>query len=192
MLIRDIFSGLPFLLKSCCCFLLYISKWNKWKSLHLSVSLWFLLGRVSDSVQKSSGPLQVDIARSAGSVLGLSLTSSLYRNKQVITVQKIKPASVADRWAQIQSQTDMKRITCTHTLINDKSIGINLILNNYFPDSTLYLQEWFINQAVYSISIWTVGWYSNDYQQLVGFKIYWQLHKPIIHILLPNIFWEFF
>uniref|UniRef100_A0A672MB69 Glutamate receptor-interacting protein 2-like n=1 Tax=Sinocyclocheilus grahami TaxID=75366 RepID=A0A672MB69_SINGR len=52
---------------------------------------------VMDSVQKSSGPLQVDIARSAGSVLGLSLTTSLYRNKQVITIQKIKPASVADR-----------------------------------------------------------------------------------------------
>ncbi|XP_052460873.1 glutamate receptor-interacting protein 2a isoform X2 [Carassius gibelio] len=52
---------------------------------------------VMDSVQKSSGPLQVDIARSAGSVLGLSLTTSIYRNKQVITVQKIKPASVADR-----------------------------------------------------------------------------------------------
>ncbi|XP_073765837.1 glutamate receptor-interacting protein 2a isoform X2 [Danio rerio] len=52
---------------------------------------------VMDSVQKSSGPLQVDIARSAGSVLGLSLSTSLYRNKQVITIQKIKPASVADR-----------------------------------------------------------------------------------------------
>ncbi|XP_039531191.1 glutamate receptor-interacting protein 2a isoform X8 [Pimephales promelas] len=52
---------------------------------------------VMDSVQKSSGPLQVDIARSAGSVLGLSLTTSLYMNKQVITIQKIKPASVADR-----------------------------------------------------------------------------------------------
>ncbi|KAG1973393.1 glutamate receptor-interacting protein [Pimephales promelas] len=51
---------------------------------------------VMDSVQKSSGPLQVDIARSAGSVLGLSLTTSLYMNKQVITIQKIKPASVAD------------------------------------------------------------------------------------------------
>uniref|UniRef100_A0A8C2L2Z4 Glutamate receptor interacting protein 2a n=1 Tax=Cyprinus carpio TaxID=7962 RepID=A0A8C2L2Z4_CYPCA len=52
---------------------------------------------VMDSVQKSSGPLQVDIARSAGSVLGLSLATSLYRNKQAITIQKIKPASVADR-----------------------------------------------------------------------------------------------
>uniref|UniRef100_A0A671KVN8 Glutamate receptor-interacting protein 2-like n=1 Tax=Sinocyclocheilus anshuiensis TaxID=1608454 RepID=A0A671KVN8_9TELE len=52
---------------------------------------------VMDSVQKLSGPLQVDIAHSAGSVLGLSLTTSLYRNKQVITIQKIKPASVADR-----------------------------------------------------------------------------------------------
>ncbi|XP_051524296.1 glutamate receptor-interacting protein 2-like isoform X3 [Myxocyprinus asiaticus] len=52
---------------------------------------------VTDSVQKSSGPLQVEIAHSAGSVLGLSLTTIFYRNKQVITIQKIKPASVADR-----------------------------------------------------------------------------------------------
>lgn len=76
----------------CCTYLNKKNVQNK-----LSVSLWFLLGLVSDSVQKSSGPLQVDIARSAGSVLGLSLTTSLYRNKQVITIQKIKPASVADR-----------------------------------------------------------------------------------------------
>uniref|UniRef100_A0A8B9LG09 Glutamate receptor interacting protein 2a n=1 Tax=Astyanax mexicanus TaxID=7994 RepID=A0A8B9LG09_ASTMX len=52
---------------------------------------------VMDSVQQSSGPLQVEIVRSGGSVLGLSLTTALYRNKHVITVQKIKPASVADR-----------------------------------------------------------------------------------------------
>ncbi|XP_072537526.1 glutamate receptor-interacting protein 2a isoform X2 [Salminus brasiliensis] len=52
---------------------------------------------VMDSVQQSTGPLQVEIVRSGGSVLGLSLTTSLYRNKHVITIQKIKPASVADR-----------------------------------------------------------------------------------------------
>ncbi|TTP91406.1 Glutamate receptor-interacting protein 2 [Bagarius yarrelli] len=50
-----------------------------------------------ESVQQSSGPLQVEIMKSAGSVLGLSLTTALYRNKQVITIQKIKPASVAER-----------------------------------------------------------------------------------------------
>ncbi|XP_066500519.1 glutamate receptor-interacting protein 2a isoform X1 [Hoplias malabaricus] len=52
---------------------------------------------VMDSVQQSSGPLQVEIVRSGSSVLGLSLTTALYRNKHVITIQKIKPASVADR-----------------------------------------------------------------------------------------------
>ncbi|XP_022526591.2 glutamate receptor-interacting protein 2a isoform X1 [Astyanax mexicanus] len=52
---------------------------------------------VMDSVQQSSGPLQVEIVRSGGSVLGLSLTTALYRNKHVITIQKIKHASVADR-----------------------------------------------------------------------------------------------
>ncbi|XP_076860098.1 glutamate receptor-interacting protein 2a [Brachyhypopomus gauderio] len=52
---------------------------------------------VMDSVQQSSGPLQVEIGRTVGSVLGLSLTTSLYRNKRVITIQKVKAASVADR-----------------------------------------------------------------------------------------------
>ncbi|KAI5610482.1 glutamate receptor interacting protein 2 isoform X1 [Silurus asotus] len=52
---------------------------------------------VMESVQQSSGPLQVEIMKSAGSVLGLSLTTALYRNKHVITIQKIKPASVAER-----------------------------------------------------------------------------------------------
>uniref|UniRef100_A0A4W4E2I0 PDZ domain-containing protein n=1 Tax=Electrophorus electricus TaxID=8005 RepID=A0A4W4E2I0_ELEEL len=52
---------------------------------------------VMDSVQQSSGPLQVEICRTVGSVLGLSLTTSLYRSKRVITIQKIKAASVADR-----------------------------------------------------------------------------------------------
>ncbi|KAK3565947.1 hypothetical protein QTP86_023272 [Hemibagrus guttatus] len=52
---------------------------------------------VMESVQQSSGPLQVDITKSAGSVLGLILTTALYRNKHVITIQKIKPASVAER-----------------------------------------------------------------------------------------------
>ncbi|XP_058244828.1 glutamate receptor-interacting protein 2a isoform X2 [Hemibagrus wyckioides] len=52
---------------------------------------------VMDSVQQSSGPLQVEITKSTGSVLGLILTTALYRNKHVITIQKIKPASVAER-----------------------------------------------------------------------------------------------
>ncbi|XP_027007629.2 glutamate receptor-interacting protein 2a isoform X2 [Tachysurus fulvidraco] len=52
---------------------------------------------VMESVQQSSGPLQVEIMKSPGSVLGLSLTTALYRNKHVITIQKIKPASVAER-----------------------------------------------------------------------------------------------
>ncbi|XP_053536410.1 glutamate receptor-interacting protein 2a isoform X1 [Ictalurus punctatus] len=52
---------------------------------------------VMESVQQSSGPLQVEIMKSTGSVLGLSLTTAIYRNKHVITIQKIKPASVAER-----------------------------------------------------------------------------------------------
>lgn len=83
----------------------------------ISVSLWFWFGLISDSVQKSSGPLQVDIARSAGSVLGLSLTTSLYRNKQVITIQKIKPASVADRWAHTNADKTIHEKNHIHKYI---------------------------------------------------------------------------
>uniref|UniRef100_A0AAY4DS96 PDZ domain-containing protein n=1 Tax=Denticeps clupeoides TaxID=299321 RepID=A0AAY4DS96_9TELE len=52
---------------------------------------------VMDSVKQASGPLLVEIVKPPGSVLGVSLGSAIYRNKQVITIDKIKPASVAER-----------------------------------------------------------------------------------------------
>ncbi|KAL2101996.1 hypothetical protein ACEWY4_003757 [Coilia grayii] len=52
---------------------------------------------IMDSVKQASGPLLVEIPRPVGSTLGVSLTTALYRNKQVITIDKIKPASVAER-----------------------------------------------------------------------------------------------
>ncbi|XP_069871742.1 glutamate receptor-interacting protein 2-like isoform X2 [Dipodomys merriami] len=50
-----------------------------------------------DSVAQASGPLVVEIAKTPGSTLGLSLTTGSHRNKPVITVDRIKPASVVDR-----------------------------------------------------------------------------------------------
>ncbi|XP_055506781.1 glutamate receptor-interacting protein 1 isoform X5 [Leucoraja erinacea] len=52
---------------------------------------------VMDSVANASGPLMVEVAKTPGSSLGIILTTSLYCNKQVIVIDKIKAASIADR-----------------------------------------------------------------------------------------------
>ncbi|KAJ8264809.1 hypothetical protein COCON_G00139080 [Conger conger] len=52
---------------------------------------------VLDSVSSASGPLMVEIPRAPGSALGVSLTTATHRAKQVIVIEKIKPASVVDR-----------------------------------------------------------------------------------------------
>ncbi|KAK3512217.1 hypothetical protein QTP70_001109 [Hemibagrus guttatus] len=51
---------------------------------------------IMDSVTNASGPLLVEIAKSPGASLGITLTSATYRNKQVIIIDKIKAASVVD------------------------------------------------------------------------------------------------
>lgn len=55
----------------------------------------FLL--VPDTVANASGPLIVEITKTPGSALGISLTTGSHRNKPVITIDRIKPASVVDR-----------------------------------------------------------------------------------------------
>ncbi|XP_069760091.1 glutamate receptor-interacting protein 1 isoform X1 [Narcine bancroftii] len=52
---------------------------------------------VMDSVANASGPLMVEVAKTPGSSLGIALTTSLYCNKQVLMIDKIKAASIADR-----------------------------------------------------------------------------------------------
>ncbi|XP_015208291.1 glutamate receptor-interacting protein 1 isoform X4 [Lepisosteus oculatus] len=52
---------------------------------------------VMDSIATASGPLLVEVAKSPGSSLGIALTTSMYCNKQVIVIDKVKPASIADR-----------------------------------------------------------------------------------------------
>ncbi|XP_040199998.1 glutamate receptor-interacting protein 1 isoform X16 [Rana temporaria] len=52
---------------------------------------------VMDTVSTASGPLLVEVAKTPGSNLGVALTTSMYCNKQVIVIDKIKPASIADR-----------------------------------------------------------------------------------------------
>uniref|UniRef100_A0A4W4HDY7 PDZ domain-containing protein n=1 Tax=Electrophorus electricus TaxID=8005 RepID=A0A4W4HDY7_ELEEL len=52
---------------------------------------------IMDSVSNVSGPLLVEIAKSPGASLGITLTTATHRNKQVIIIDKIKAASVVDR-----------------------------------------------------------------------------------------------
>lgn len=52
---------------------------------------------VSEAVQQASGPLLVEIVKGPSASLGISLTTTLYRSKQVIIIDKIKPASVVER-----------------------------------------------------------------------------------------------
>ncbi|XP_038161114.1 glutamate receptor-interacting protein 1 isoform X4 [Cyprinodon tularosa] len=52
---------------------------------------------VMDSVATASGPLLVEVAKAAGSSLGVALSTSMFCGKQVIIIDKVKPASIADR-----------------------------------------------------------------------------------------------
>ncbi|XP_048102601.1 glutamate receptor-interacting protein 2a isoform X1 [Alosa alosa] len=70
---------------------------------------------IMDSVKQASGPLLVEIPRPAGSTLGVSLTTALYRNKQVITIEKIKPASVAERCGALHVGDILLSIDGTNT-----------------------------------------------------------------------------
>ncbi|XP_075408906.1 glutamate receptor-interacting protein 1 isoform X5 [Tenrec ecaudatus] len=52
---------------------------------------------VMDSVATASGPLLVEVAKTPGASLGVALNTSMCCNKQVIVIDKIKSASIADR-----------------------------------------------------------------------------------------------
>ncbi|XP_063068699.1 glutamate receptor-interacting protein 1 [Engraulis encrasicolus] len=52
---------------------------------------------VMESVATATGPLLVEVAKTMGSSLGVALSTSMYCNKQVIIIDKVKPASIADR-----------------------------------------------------------------------------------------------
>uniref|UniRef100_A0A8D3DFM2 PDZ domain-containing protein n=1 Tax=Scophthalmus maximus TaxID=52904 RepID=A0A8D3DFM2_SCOMX len=52
---------------------------------------------VMDSVATASGPLLVEVAKVTGSSLGVALSTSMFCSKQVIVIDKVKPASIADR-----------------------------------------------------------------------------------------------
>ncbi|XP_051913738.1 glutamate receptor-interacting protein 2-like isoform X2 [Hippocampus zosterae] len=70
---------------------------------------------VMEAVQRASGPLLVEIVKGASSALGLGLTTSIFRNKQVIIIDKIKPASVAERCGALHPGDALLTIDGTST-----------------------------------------------------------------------------
>ncbi|KAF4093951.1 hypothetical protein AMELA_G00007580 [Ameiurus melas] len=70
---------------------------------------------IMDSVKNASGPLLVEIAKSPGASLGITLTSATHRNKQVIIIDKIKAASVVDRSGALHVGDHILTIDSTST-----------------------------------------------------------------------------
>ncbi|XP_055484471.1 glutamate receptor-interacting protein 2 isoform X2 [Psammomys obesus] len=68
-----------------------------------------------DTVVNASGPLVVEIVKTPGSALGISLTTGSHRNKPVITIDRIKPASVVDRSGALHSGDHILAIDGTST-----------------------------------------------------------------------------
>ncbi|XP_053576892.1 glutamate receptor-interacting protein 2 [Bombina bombina] len=68
-----------------------------------------------DTVTNASGPLLVEIARTPGSTLGISLSVGTHRNKQVIVIDKVKPASVVDRCGALHPGDHILSIDGTST-----------------------------------------------------------------------------
>ncbi|CAK6435592.1 unnamed protein product [Pipistrellus nathusii] len=70
---------------------------------------------VPDTVANASGPLIVEITKTPGSALGISLTTGSHRNKPVITIDRIKPASVVDRSGALHAGDHILSIDGTST-----------------------------------------------------------------------------
>ncbi|KAM4720755.1 glutamate receptor-interacting protein 2 isoform 2-T2 [Rhinophrynus dorsalis] len=68
-----------------------------------------------DTVTNASGPLLVEIAKTPGSTLGISLSVGTHRNKQVIVIDKVKPASVVDRCGALHPGDHILSIDGTST-----------------------------------------------------------------------------
>ncbi|KAM5130087.1 glutamate receptor-interacting protein 2 isoform 2-T2 [Callospermophilus lateralis] len=68
-----------------------------------------------DTVASAPGPLVVEIAKTPGSALGISLTTGSHRNKPVLTIDRIKPASVVDRSGALHAGDHILAIDGTST-----------------------------------------------------------------------------
>ncbi|XP_055985557.1 glutamate receptor-interacting protein 2 isoform X2 [Sorex fumeus] len=70
---------------------------------------------VPDPAASTSGPLVVEITKTPGSTLGISLTTGSHRNKPVITIDRIRPASVVDRSGALHAGDHILSIDGTST-----------------------------------------------------------------------------
>uniref|UniRef100_A0A665SZ75 Glutamate receptor interacting protein 2b n=1 Tax=Echeneis naucrates TaxID=173247 RepID=A0A665SZ75_ECHNA len=70
---------------------------------------------IMDTVTNASGPLLVEIAKSPGANLGITLTSANHRNKHVIVIDRVKPGSVVDRCGALHSGDHLLSIDGTST-----------------------------------------------------------------------------
>uniref|UniRef100_A0A3Q1FHD9 Glutamate receptor interacting protein 2b n=1 Tax=Acanthochromis polyacanthus TaxID=80966 RepID=A0A3Q1FHD9_9TELE len=70
---------------------------------------------IMDTVTNASGPLLVEIAKSPGATLGITLTSASHRNKQVIVIDRVKPGSVVDRCGALHGGDHLLSIDGTST-----------------------------------------------------------------------------
>uniref|UniRef100_A0A3P9PUG2 Glutamate receptor interacting protein 2a n=1 Tax=Poecilia reticulata TaxID=8081 RepID=A0A3P9PUG2_POERE len=75
----------------------------------------FLIEYDVSAVQQASGPLLVEIVKGPSASLGISLTTTTYRSKQVIVIDKIKPASVAERCGALHVGDILLSIDGTNT-----------------------------------------------------------------------------
>ncbi|XP_047186918.1 glutamate receptor-interacting protein 2-like isoform X4 [Scophthalmus maximus] len=70
---------------------------------------------VMEAVQQASGPLLVEIVKGPSASLGISLTTTIYRSKQVIIIDKIKAASVVERCGALRAGDILLSIDGTST-----------------------------------------------------------------------------
>ncbi|CAK6970400.1 glutamate receptor-interacting protein 2 [Scomber scombrus] len=70
---------------------------------------------IMDTVTNASGPLLVEIAKTPGATLGITLTSASHRNKQVIVIDRVKPGSVVDRCGALHAGDHLLSIDGTST-----------------------------------------------------------------------------
>uniref|UniRef100_A0A7N5ZS70 PDZ domain-containing protein n=1 Tax=Anabas testudineus TaxID=64144 RepID=A0A7N5ZS70_ANATE len=70
---------------------------------------------IMDTVANASGPLLVEIAKSPGATLGITLTSASHRSKQVIVIDRVKPGSVVDRCGALHAGDHLLSIDGTST-----------------------------------------------------------------------------
>ncbi|XP_039655211.1 glutamate receptor-interacting protein 2-like isoform X3 [Perca fluviatilis] len=70
---------------------------------------------VMEAVQQASGPLLVEIVKGPSASLGISLTTTIYRSKQVIIIDKIKAASVVERCGALHAGDILLSIDGTST-----------------------------------------------------------------------------